>query len=108
MNDTMKTPREILLEVCPQIQKDAKQWDRYTGYNKELERIVIVAMERYAKQKLNIHGVVRPASASVLEGEPLPAEGKAKSVRVGCLICGVEINADDICFNCALNGYYRA
>lgn len=57
LNDTMKTPREILLEVCPQIQKNAKQWDAYTGYNKELEKIVIEAMERYTEQKLNKHGV---------------------------------------------------
>jgi hypothetical protein len=41
-----------------------------------------------AKQKLNIHGVVRPASASALEGEPLGNEAWEKGVCVGCGIEG--------------------
>ena len=63
----MKTPREILLEVCPQ--KNAKQWDAYTGYNKELEKIVIEAMERYTEQKLNKHSVMQGCQCKDRIGE---------------------------------------
>lgn len=39
------------------------------------------------KQKLNIHGIGGPASASVSEGEQLPAEGQSQNGSVRTFFC---------------------
>jgi len=65
-------------------EKEMMKWNKKMLIDFLKEKLILLQNTEQTDIK---PGIVRPASESVLEGEPLPAEGETKGVRVGVCYC---------------------